>query len=289
VQVILFGDLYQLPPVVENDLEEFFSEHYESPFFFSANVFRETNLAKFELQRIFRQSDPEFIRLLNNVRNNEVQQNHLETLNQRYNAALASDDHNPAITLTSTNAKAFEINISRLNSLKSKEYVFDALIDGEFDEKAYPTEKRLQLREGAQVMMVKNDSQKRWFNGSLGVITKLGSDFIEVMIGDSACTVEPSMWEKVEYEFDKDAGMIEPVVAGSFSQYPIKLAWAITIHKSQGKTFDNVIIDLGFGAFTHGQAYVALSRCKTFEGIQLKTRIRQRDIILDERVREFLD
>ena len=289
VQVILFGDLYQLPPVVENDLEEFFSEHYESPFFFSANVFRETNLAKFELQRIFRQSDPEFIRLLNNVRNNEVQQNHLETLNQRYNAALASDDHNPAITLTSTNAKAFEINISRLNSLKSKEYVFDALIDGEFDEKAYPTEKRLQLREGAQVMMVKNDSQKRWFNGSLGVITKLGSDFIEVMIGDSACTVEPSIWEKVEYEFDKDAGMIEPVVAGSFSQYPIKLAWAITIHKSQGKTFDNVIIDLGFGAFTHGQAYVALSRCKTFEGIQLKTRIRQRDIILDERVREFLD
>ncbi|MFI5253542.1 MAG: ATP-dependent RecD-like DNA helicase [Bacteroidota bacterium] len=289
VQMIFFGDLYQLPPVVENDLDEYFSENYQSPFFFSAKVFREIGLVKYELQRIFRQNDPEFIRLLNNVRDNEVTPVHLEMLNKRYDAAFDSDHSNLPIILTGTNAVANEINLSRLRSLKSKEYTFDAMIDGEFDERTYPTEKQLRLREGAQVMMVKNDPQKRWFNGSLGVITRLAVDSIEVSFGKEKWYVDPVVWEKLEYGFDRETGMVEPLVAGSFSQFPIKLAWAITIHKSQGKTFDKVIIDLGTGAFTHGQAYVALSRCKTFEGIQLKTRLRQSDIILDQRVKEFLD
>jgi ATP-dependent exoDNAse (exonuclease V) alpha subunit len=145
----------------------------------------------------------------------------------------------------------------------------------------------LKLKPGAQVMMVRNDPSKRWVNGSLGVVQKLSQHSITVSLGDSLCTVEPSEWEKIEYEYNKIDGRIEPKVTGSFKQYPIKLAWAITIHKSQGKTFDNVIIDLGHGAFAHGQTYVALSRCRSFEGIRLKNPIRYSDIILDGTVSQF--
>src|SRR5262249_15208024 len=162
--------------------------------------------------------------------------------------------------------------------------IFDAIVLGNFDEKSYPADRQLRLKRGAQVMMVKNDPNKRWVNGTLGVIQKLSNDLIEVAFpGGLVCAIEPLTWEKVAYEYDKEEERIEPVVTGSFTQYPIKLAWAITIHKSQGKTFDEVIIDFGDGAFAHGQAYVALSRCRSLQGIHLKTPIQHSDIILDSR------
>jgi ATP-dependent DNA helicase PIF1 len=285
VQLILVGDLCQLPPIVEKDLAEYFKDTYEGPFFFSAEIIKEINPEVIELQKVFRQNDPEFVELLNKVRNNRIQPSDLRRLNERHGKDPASDKSRLAITLTSTNAQASEINLSHLDSLNAEEHVFDAIVQDDFDEKSYPADKQLRLKRGAQVMMVKNDPNKRWVNGTLGVIQRLSNDLVEVSFpGGLTCAVEPLTWEKIEYEYDREEGRIEPVITGSFRQYPIKLAWAITIHKSQGKTFDEVIIDLGNGAFAHGQAYVALSRCRSFEGIHLKTPIRHSDIILDSRV-----
>jgi len=289
VQVILVGDLFQLPPIIEKELVDYFNDTYEGPFFFSAAIIKEINPEVIELQKVFRQNDSEFIELLNKVRNNQIQPADLRRLNERHGKKRASDKNRLAITLTSTNAQASEINWSHLGSLNAEEHVFDAIVQDDFDEKSYPADKELRLKQGAQVMMVKNDPNKRWVNGTLGVIQRLSNDLVEVSFpGGFTCTVEPLIWEKIEYEYDKEQGRIEPVVTGSFQQYPIKLAWAITIHKSQGKTFDEVVIDLGNGAFAHGQAYVALSRCRSFEGIHLKTPIRHSDIILDSRVGELL-
>lgn len=287
VQVVLIGDLFQLPPIVDEDLAEYYGDFYETPFFFSAQVFNEVRLQKIELQKVFRQTDPVFIGLLNKVRNNTVQQSDLMKINQRYRPSMDAGGLDLAITLTSTNALASAINVQRLSALKTREYVFESIIDGDFDEKSYPTEKKLKLKKGVQVMMVKNDPNKRWVNGTLGVIHHLTEEAIEVSFGGIVHKIEPSIWEKLDYEYDRENGSIEPVVNGAFRQYPIKLAWAITIHKSQGKTFNNVIIDLGRGAFAHGQAYVALSRCRSYAGLHLKTPFRYSDIILDQRVRSF--
>ena len=287
VQVVLMGDLFQLPPIVDEDLAEYYSDFYETPFFFSAHIFNEVRLQKVELQKVFRQSDPEFIGLLNKIRNNTLQKFDLEKINQRYHSSLEIGSHDLAITLTSTNALASGINLQRLSALRTPEYVFDSIVDGDFDEKSYPTDKKLQLKQGAQVMMVKNDPNKRWVNGTLGVIHRLTDETIEVSFDGNVHSIEPSTWEKLDYEYDRENGSIEPFVSGAFRQYPIKLAWAMTIHKSQGKTFDNVIVDLGRGAFAHGQAYVALSRCRSYAGLHLKTPFRYSDIILDERVRSF--
>lgn len=287
VQLVLIGDLFQLPPVVEQDLLEYFEDNYSTPYFFSAKVFNEIRLKKIELQHIFRQNDPEFIRLLNKVRNKEIELSDLVKINQRYQSSFTLNAHDLAITLTSTNALASTINLQRLSALPSREYDFDAVIEGDFDDKSHPTDRKLKLRKGAQVMMVKNDPNKRWVNGTLGVIQHISDDSIKVSFGGVVHSVEQTSWEKSIYEYDRSYRSIESVVTGSFRQYPIKLAWAITIHKSQGKTFDKVIIDLGYGAFAHGQAYVALSRCKSYEGVYLKAPLRYSDIILDQRVRDF--
>jgi len=287
VQLVFIGDLFQLPPIIERDLEKYFEDNYQTPYFFSAKVFNEIRLHKIELQQVFRQSDPDFIMLLNKVRNNKIQMSDLKKINQRHYPSLRFNTHDLAITLTSTNALASAMNLQRLSALPSQEYDFDAVIEGDFDEKSYPTDKKLKLRQGAQVMMVKNDPNKRWVNGTLGVIQHLSHSSIKVSFADAVHTIEQTNWEKSVYEYDLNNGRIDPTVTGSFRQYPIKLAWAITIHKSQGKTFDKIIIDLGNGAFAHGQAYVALSRCKSYEGVYLKAPLRHSDIILDPRVRDF--
>lgn len=287
VQLVLIGDLFQLPPVIEQDLEEYFADNYTTPYFFSAKVFTEVRLQKIELQRVFRQSDREFIRLLNKVRNNELEESDLEKLNQRFQPSLRLNSRNLAITLTSTNARASSINLQRLSELPAEEYCFDAVIDGDFDDSSQPTDKRLRLREGAQIMMVKNDPNKRWVNGSLGVVHQLSHDAIKVAFGSAVHTIESTSWEKSIYDYDREHRSLESVVIGTFRQFPIKLAWAITIHKSQGKTFDNVIIDLGYGAFAHGQTYVALSRCTSYEGLHLKAPLKYSDIILDTRIQEY--
>lgn len=288
VQMILIGDLYQLPPVVESELTEYFDDNLQSPFFFSANIFRQIKLTKIELQKVFRQTDTDFICLLNKVRNNQITLEDLQHLNERNNSAVSFRKDDLAITLTSTNALASAINQSRLDSLPNHDYYFDAIITGDFDEKSFPTDKRLRLKQGAQIMMVKNDPDKRWVNGTLGIIQKLSRDSIKVSLGRFSCSVDQMAWEKIDYDYNAEEKKIEPVVIGSFRQYPIKLAWAVTVHKSQGKTFDKVIINLGNGAFAHGQTYVALSRCRSLQGIQLQTPLRLSDIILDNRVVRFL-
>ena len=287
VQMILIGDLYQLPPVVAPELEEYFMEQYETPFFFSAHVFKEIELQKIELNKNFRQDDPVFRTLLNKVRTREMEMEDLEKINGRYAPSLKLGRHDLAVTLTSTNARAASINLERLLSLPSEEFIYTAETADDFDEKSYPTDKVLRLKKGAQVMMIKNDPNKRWVNGSLGIVENLTRDAITISFDGIHQKIEQSTWEKLEYEYDRENGLIEPFVTGSFRQYPIKLAWAITIHKSQGKTFSKVIIDLGRGAFAHGQAYVALSRCRTFDGIFLKTPLRPSDIIVDPRIKEW--
>jgi ATP-dependent DNA helicase PIF1 len=287
VQVICIGDLYQLPPVVEAELQDYLADAYESPYFFDARVFRENKFEVIELGKVFRQRDSGFIDLLNKIRNNDLEESDLIDLNRRCDPSLGFEKGGLAITLTSTNRRASAINSKHLDALDSKGYAYDAMVTGDFDESSYPTDERLELKPGAQVMMVRNDPSKRWVNGSLGVVQELSEDSITVSVGESLCTVEPSEWEKIGYEYNRQDGRIEPRVIGSFKQYPIKLAWAITIHKSQGKTFDHVIIDLGYGAFAHGQTYVALSRCRSMEGIRLMSPIKHSDIILDRTVSEF--
>lgn len=287
VQMILIGDLYQLPPVVEQGLKEYFSATYSSFFFFSSNILQQIKITKIELQKVFRQSDQKFIELLNKIRINKVSNEDLRDLNQRYNP-LEPYKQSLDITLTSTNSIAYGINQSKLDSLPYQDHYYDAIVSGEFDEKSFPTDKHLRLKKSAQIMMVKNDPDKRWVNGALGVIDAVTKGSIRVSLDGRSYQVEQAVWEKIDYEYNREENRIETIVIGSFRQYPVKPSWAITVHKSQGRTFDKVIIDLGNGAFAHGQAYVALSRCRSFEGVHLKSPIKLTDIILDERVADFL-
>jgi ATP-dependent exoDNAse (exonuclease V) alpha subunit len=288
VQLALFGDLFQLPPVIETSLNSIYYSFYDTPYFFSAQVFQNTNLKTFELQQVFRQSDRNFIALLDRIRNNEITDEDIEILNSRVLHTHTIQEDEPYITLTSTNALAASVNRYRLQQLPGKELSYHATTEGDFPQQSYPTDENLVLKEGAQVMFLKNDSTKRWVNGTLGAVKKVTSRGIEVTVGAETYEVEPSTWERIVYSFDEEEKKIVPEVVGTFRQYPLTLAWAITIHKSQGKTFDRVVIDFGHGMFAHGQAYVALSRCRTFDGIFLKSPLRVQDIIVDERVVNFL-
>lgn len=209
-------------------------------------------------------------------------------MNVRFNPDHVFDTANVCLTLSTTNKIADDVNQERMNNLTSKEFFYPASIIGKFDKTSFPTEPKLFLKKGAQIMLLKNDSQKRWVNGTLGLISELTEAEVTVEIDETKYTIEKATWEVIEYIYNKEEKKIEAIVTGSFTQFPIKLAWAITIHKSQGQTFDNVVIDLGNGAFTHGQTYVALSRCTSLEGIILKTQIRQKDIILDPKVSRFI-
>lgn len=294
VQVVFFGDLFQLPPVVTRDPVEaaYFQDYYESPYFFSAKIFQEPDfqLDMLELRKVYRQESRHFLRLLEAVRINEIDHDDLEDLNERYLPHFAETDG--YITLCSRNNTADRINQRELSLLSTPEFEFTAEVKGQFDPGLYPTDAALRLRKGAQVMFVRNDLEERQFvNGTIGKITDLGKEKIIVQTEEYGgkkrkIEVPRSEWEIVRYKGNATGG-IETETIGSFTQYPLRLAWAITIHKSQGKTFDRVLIDLGGGAFEHGQLYVALSRCRTLEGIVLRHRIRLQDVITDERVVEF--
>jgi ATP-dependent DNA helicase PIF1 len=285
-QMIFFGDLFQLSPIVNREMSGVYAEKYPTPYFFSADVFREIMVTGIELTKIFRQTDRQFIGLLNKIRNNEYDEDDFALLNSRVNRRIGSElDH--CITLTTTNRDASALNQRRLSRLPGQEFEYEAEVEDDFDESAYPTDQCLRLKIGSQVMMLKNDPERRWVNGSIGIIRALIGNSIAVDIDGSVYEVEQAEWQKIVYEYNKEEDRIDEKIVGTFTQYPLKLAWAITIHKSQGQTFDNVVIDLGYGAFAHGQVYVALSRCTSLQGITLKRPVTQRDIVFDERIHQF--
>jgi ATP-dependent DNA helicase PIF1 len=296
VQVVLIGDLYQLPPVVTGAERELFASHYESPFFFSAHVLADAAPAfeLVELEKIYRQKDAEFIALLNAIRNRSVTDDDLARLNSRVNPAYVPSDGALAITLTSTNDLAAERNREKLAGLPGRSRAYEGLIDGEFDRSAYPTDERLELKPGAQVMLLTNDPHGRWVNGSIGRVAEIVSikgedDVIVVELADGLeVELRPNIWELFRFSFDEESRTITSEPVGAFTQYPLRLAWAVTIHKSQGKTFDRVVVDVGRGTFAHGQVYVALSRCTSFEGLVLRRPILRQHIRMDWRVVRFL-
>lgn len=288
VQMIFFGDLYQLLPAVGRDLTGYFRSRFGGICFFNARVFDRVKLNYIQLQTIFRQKDDAFKHLLNSVRENNISDEQLALLNTRCIPGHAPAAGDLRLTLTTTNKVADAINTGRMANLPGKSHRFEAAIDGNIDINACPADACLVLKKGAQVMLLKNDPEKRWVNGSLGRVVRIGRDKITVRIGKRSYPVERTTWEVVEYKYDRKKQKINPDTAGSFTQFPLRPAWAMTIHKSQGRTFDQVIIDLGPGAFTHGQTYVALSRCTSLDGIILKTPIRREDLILDPGVKKFI-
>ena len=274
VQLLMIGDLFQLPPVVKAEDWRLLHQTYASPYFFSSTALGNTEMVTIELQHIYRQADSHFIDLLNRVRSNRLDRSALQELNTRHIADFVPAGSDGYITLGTHNRIADTINDSRLGALPQKIHTFEAEIEGDFPEHTYPTAATLDLKTGAQVMFVRNDSspEKRYFNGKIGTITRFTGKDIRITCPDDSeeIKVEPATWENIEYTLDRETLEITENKIGAFRQYPLRLAWAITIHKSQGLTFDRAIIDAQ-AAFAHGQVYVALSRCRTFEGMVLST------------------
>lgn len=293
VQMIFIGDLYQLPPVVKGDEREIFKTHYNSQYFFDAHVFEHFPIELVELEQIYRQKDQVFIDLLNAVRNNSVQETHLVELNKRHDPDFEPVKNDFYIYLTTTNNLAKEINEYQLSKINKKLHVYESLVTGDFDKSALPTQTELHIKIGAQVMLLNNDSAGRWVNGSIGKIVDIEKNeeeeilIIELAEGDIV-EAAPYTWELYRFSFNAEKKSLISETVGTFTQYPLTLAWAVTIHKSQGKTFDKVIIDIGNGTFAHGQMYVALSRCTTLDGIILKKAIQKKHIFMDFRVVKFL-
>jgi hypothetical protein len=290
VQLLMIGDLHQLAPVVKDDEWRILKDHYETVFFFSSRALRETRMVTIELKHIYRQSDAVFIDLLNKVRQNELDAATLSALNKRYLPDSQGDPHEGYITLTTHNYQAVEINRSKLATLKENPHTNTARVEGDFPEYSYPTDHELTLKKGAQVMFVKNDGsrEKLFYNGKIGTVTAIHDDIVVVECGGdpSPIQVECVTWQNTRYTLDAATKAIQEEVTGSFTQYPLKLAWAITIHKSQGLTFEKAIIDAG-AAFAHGQVYVALSRCKTLDGLVLSSPITSRCVKNDLEVSRF--
>ena len=292
VQLLMIGDLHQLSPVAKQEDWQLLKQYYESVYFFSSHALDQAELVTIELKHIYRQSDARFIQLLNRVRDNRLDAASIEELNQRYIENFASEKDQGYITLTTHNNSADTINKGRLSALEGKEYCFDAEVSGDFPEHTYPTPFTLVLKEGAQVMFLRNDNsfEKRYFNGKIGKIkTITGRQICITCPGESEdIVVEAVEWENIKYKVDEENKEIREDIIGTFKQFPLKLAWAITIHKSQGLTFDKAVIDAE-SAFAHGQVYVALSRCKTLEGMVFSSPLPSRGIETDESVLNFVE
>lgn len=269
VQLLLIGDLYQLPPVVKGNEAEILKEYYPSPWFYESRALREAGFVYIELDKIYRQQDADFIRLLNNLRNNALTQEDIDLLNAHVRDP--NDDLSDVITLTTHNFKADSMNREALKRLESKSHIFEATVNGEFPEHIYPVQYKLELKEGAQIMFVRNDSEgQAYYNGKLATVKRISGDSVEVVMADSGEPFElkKERWENKRYAIDQDSQDLQEEVIGSFEQYPVRLAWAITVHKSQGLTFDRAVIDVR-QAFADGQVYVALSRLRSLDGLIL--------------------
>jgi ATP-dependent DNA helicase PIF1 len=293
-QLLLIGDLYQLPPIVkEPETKEIINTKYSSRYFFGSTPFENgLNYHIIELNNVYRQKVGPFLNILNGLRENILTKNLLELLNSKYKQ-LEFDNNDCEIMLATKNHIVNSENTTKLSQIKEIEYTYKAFETGSFiDEKKedrLPAPRNLILKKGAKVMFLKNDQEKRWVNGSLGKIESLDKDFIKVKLNNnnSVYDIPKVEWENYEYKWDREEQRVDKTVSGTFLQYPLKLAWAVTIHKSQGLTFDRIAINLGSGAFESGQTYVALSRCRTFEGITLISKVRPADIIIDNKVKEF--
>jgi ATP-dependent exoDNAse (exonuclease V) alpha subunit len=284
VQLAMFGDLWQLPPVVrEPELREYFAATGGGPYFFQAQAWKNCSGSSIELEKIYRQKDDAaFRQILQHIRDGEPDEAVLEALNSRVQTRAELEDPDSHIVLTATNDAALRENSRRLAALPGTRQAYTAEITGRFDGSAFPTEPELSLKVGARVMFLKNDTDKRWINGSWGIVTALSPNGPTVQLPDgSEHEVKPATWENIAYQYERSTQQITPGVVGAFRQLPLRLGWAITIHKSQGQTFDRVHIDLGRGAFTHGQTYVALSRCRSLAGLALARPVRLEDVILD--------
>lgn len=270
-QMVFSGDLFQLEPVLVGEAEKAVIKdnyHTDKPFFFKAKVFDRMRLPKIEFKKIYRQDDAAFLGILNNIRSGVVKQADLDVLNHRVGMSVPEDDM--VITLCSVNKRADRINAERLDAIKEDAFTFEGKVEKEFDEKKMPVNKKLTLKKGAQVMFCRNDPMQRWANGTLGKVTRLNTNNIYVAVeGGKEYKVEKTAWESTKYQYDPKKKKVEKTVTGTYTQYPLKLAWAITIHKSQGMTFEKMLLDLSSGIFSDGQLYVALSRVKSLGGLYL--------------------
>jgi len=288
VQLLMIGDLQQLAPVVKDDEWQLMRQYYNSMYFFNSHAIRDSNMTTVELKHIYRQKDDKFVKILNEVRNDELSAESYDILHTRYKDNFRPKEEEGYITLTTHNRNADVINQERMKEIKGKSRKFKAEVDGLFSESSYPTEFHLELKLGAQVMYVKNDSnpEKRYFNGKIGKVISFGDGEILIEADGEEILTTPEVWENIKYEIDPQTKEIKEEVIGKFIQFPLRLAWAITIHKSQGLTFDKAIIDAA-AAFSHGQTYVAFSRCRTLEGMVLSSKISESAIICDREVTDF--
>ncbi len=283
VRLLMFGDLHQLPPVVQDgDVAAHLEDAHGGPFFFSVSALREgQGTTLLELEQVFRQTDDDLIRVLNAIREGQVTQAELELLNTRIHPIKTLTEGEPYVILTPTNVAARRINVAYLDALPRDAQRFTAGINGDFNVNVQPAEAALDLKPGAKVMMLRNDADRRWVNGSIARVSRLTERQVWIELGGKEYEVEQVSWEHRRYAYDQTAEKIVETVAGTFKQFPLRLAWALTIHKAQGLTLDKVYVDLGRGTFAHGQTYVALSRCRTLDGLALARRLSPTDVMFD--------
>lgn len=286
VRLVMFGDLHQLPPVVqEAEVASHLDNEHGGPFFFTVAALREgAGTARIELDEVFRQKDEGLLGVLNKVREGDADETDLQILNERVRPIRTLREGDPYVILTPTNAAAQRINMSYLEALAGTVTAYEAGVTGEFNAGAHPTDQRLLLKPGAKVIMLRNDSERRWVNGSVARISRLTDKQVWIEIDGKEHEIEPVAWEQRRYAYDQTQQKIVETIAGTFKQFPVRLAWALTIHRSQGLTLDPVYIDLGRGTFAHGQAYVALSRCRSLEGLALARPLKPTDILFDPSV-----
>ena len=288
-QLLFVGDVFQLEPVVPSDQKEILSLFYASPFFFSARVFKDINLVPIELQKVYRQTDSVFINILDRIRNNAARKQELDTLNGRYFPSFEPQNEDMYITLATRRDQVDFINEKKLAELPGEEYVSVGKIEGDFPESSLPTQLNLSIKEQAQVIFIDNDYERRWVNGTIGMVSGIDENGNVYVLLESGVEhlVEPTSWRNYKYKYNEKERRIEEEIVGTFEQLPIRLAWAITVHKSQGLTFSRVVVDLTGGVFAGGQTYVALSRCTSLEGLVLKSKISSRDIFIRKEIVEF--
>ena len=288
-QLLFVGDVFQLEPVVPSDQKEILSLFYASPFFFSARVFKDINLVPIELQKVYRQTDSVFINILDRISNNAARKQELDTLNGRYFPSFEPQNEDMYITLATRRDQVDFINEKKLAELPGEEYVSVGKIEGDFPESSLPTQLNLSIKEQAQVIFIDNDYERRWVNGTIGMVSGIDENGNVYVLLESGVEhlVEPTSWRNYKYKYNEKEKRIEEEIVGTFEQLPIRLAWAITVHKSQGLTFSRVVVDLTGGVFAGGQTYVALSRCTSLEGLVLKSKISSRDIFIRKEIVEF--